>query len=56
MRQDLTVFPIVIFQKADVVTGLPPGRAEKLTQLDPKWMVGGDWAVVQTCQKIELLS
>ena len=33
--------------KADVMVGLEPGQAEKVTEQDPEWMVTGQWGVVQ---------
>lgn len=33
--------------KAELALGLQPGEAERLTQLDPDWMVNGRWAVIQ---------
>merc|ERR550519_1903180 len=29
--------------KADVMVGLEPGQAEKITKVDPQWMVSGQW-------------
>ena len=37
--------------KADVVTGLAPGKAEETAKKDPNWMTGGDWGVVQLATK-----
>jgi len=33
--------------KADVIVGLLPGQAEKLTEKDAKWMVTGQWGMIQ---------
>lgn len=33
--------------KADVVTGLDDGRAEKVSQEDEAWMVNGGWGLIQ---------
>lgn len=37
--------------KADVVTGLAPGKAEETFKKDPNWMTGGDWGVIQMASK-----
>ncbi|XP_055692988.1 damage-control phosphatase ARMT1 [Lutzomyia longipalpis] len=37
--------------KADLVAGLPPGRAEELTVKDPKWMESGEYGVIQFAPK-----
>ena len=41
------------FQKADVVTGLAEGQAEEITNKDPKWMINGEWGLIQMCPKQE---
>jgi hypothetical protein len=33
--------------KAEVVLGLPPGKAGELDQVDPDWMLNGEWGVIQ---------
>jgi len=33
--------------KADVMVGLEPGQAERITKVDPQWMVSGQWGVIQ---------
>jgi hypothetical protein len=33
--------------KAELVVGLPPGEAERLSRVDPKWMVNGTRGMVQ---------
>ena len=33
--------------KADIVTGLKEGQAETLNEADPKWMISGNYAVIQ---------
>ena len=38
--------------KADLVVGLAPGQAEKMTEKEEKWMVNGQYAVIQHCRKI----
>ena len=35
--------------KADVITGLKPGQAEETQRKSDKWMVSGDFAVIQFC-------
>lgn len=37
--------------KADVQLEVDHNLAEKITKLDPKWMVNGKWAVIQTFYK-----
>jgi len=37
--------------KADVVTGLEPGKAEETFKKDPDWMTGGNWGVIQFATK-----
>jgi len=39
--------------KADVVVGLKDGKAEELEAVTEKWMVCGEYAVVQFCDKLE---
>ena len=34
-------------QKADLVSGLPPGRSESLMASEPDWMITGKWALIQ---------
>ncbi len=43
-------------QKADVVTGLKEGQAEFAQGQDDKWMVNGNWGVIQFCTAISKLS
>lgn len=38
--------------KADVVVGLAEGKAQELEQLNEKWMVSGEYAVVQFCKNV----
>jgi len=47
--------PIVALRtvKADVATGLSEGQEQKLAEEDPKWMVNGEWALVQICDRRE---
>jgi len=33
--------------KADVMVGLELGQAERVTKVDPQWMVSGQWGVIQ---------
>lgn len=33
--------------KADVITGLPPGKAESLKKEDPNWMETGRFGLIQ---------
>jgi len=33
--------------KADVMVGLEPGQAERVTKMDSQWMVSGQWGVIQ---------
>jgi len=33
--------------KSDVIVGLPPGKAEELTQVDREWRVNGKRGVIQ---------
>jgi len=33
--------------KADVMVGLEPGQAERVTKVDSQWMVSGQWGVIQ---------
>ena len=40
-------------QKADVVTGLSEGQADKLSEEDPNWMINGEWGVIQFCGRIQ---
>lgn len=35
--------------KADVVTGLKDGEAERLNEIDKDWMINGSWGVIQLC-------
>jgi len=35
--------------KADVVTGLSEGQAESAQSLDEKWLINGEWGVIQLC-------
>ena len=53
--RDFNPAPLVSLRtlKADVVVGLADGRAEQLSEQDPKWMTNGDWAVIQFCQKVK---
>jgi len=44
-----TPFVILRTLKADVVTGMKEGEAEKMTEKDPEWMVSGDYAVIHYC-------
>lgn len=37
--------------KADVISGLEPGKAETLTELDQNWMKTGDYGVIQFVYK-----
>lgn len=38
--------------KADLVTGLEEGKAEKVKEQDKNWMINGNWAVAVFCDKI----
>ncbi|XP_053405223.1 damage-control phosphatase ARMT1-like isoform X2 [Mercenaria mercenaria] len=38
--------------KADLVTGLEEGQAEKVKKQDKHWMINGNWAVAVYCEKI----
>lgn len=42
-----TPFVVLRTMKADVVTGMKEGEAEKMSAKDPKWMISGDYAVIQ---------
>jgi hypothetical protein len=33
--------------KAEVVVGLPPGKAAEIEQVDSNWMLNGEWGVIQ---------
>jgi uncharacterized protein with ATP-grasp and redox domains len=33
--------------KAEMISGLPEGRAEELDRIDPDWLVNGRWGVIQ---------
>jgi len=35
--------------KADVVTGLSEGQAENAQSQDEKWLINGEWGVIQSC-------
>ena len=39
--------------KADVVVGLGDGKAKELQAIAENWMVSGEYAVVQFCEKLE---
>ncbi|XP_022117258.2 damage-control phosphatase ARMT1 isoform X1 [Pieris rapae] len=41
--------------KADLICGLPKGKADQLNALDAKWMEKGDYGVIQVCAKCEPL-
>jgi len=49
--------PVVTLRtlKADVVTGLAEGQAEAAQKQDPKWMINGEWGVIQLCKEIQKL-
>ena len=54
--QNESLFPFFLFfQKADIVTGLVDGQAEKARTKDPKWMINGDWGVIQLCTQVQKL-
>lgn len=38
--------------KADLVVGLAPGKSDETEQKDEKWMVNGQYAVIQFCDKV----
>ncbi len=38
--------------KADLVVGLAPGKAEEMASKDEKWMVNGQYAVIEFCDKL----
>ena len=38
-----------LLQKADVVTGLSEGQAENAQSQDEKWLINGEWGVIQSC-------
>ena len=38
--------------KADLVVGLSPGKSEETEAKDKNWMVGGQYAVIQYCDKV----
>ena len=37
--------------KADVVTGMEPGKAEEISKKDPNWMESGNWGVIQLARR-----
>ncbi|XP_077302999.1 damage-control phosphatase ARMT1-like isoform X2 [Arctopsyche grandis] len=37
--------------KADLISGLPPGKMEELNEKDNQWMEKGDYGVIQYCSK-----
>jgi len=40
--------------KADVQLEIDQKLAQQITKLDPKWMINGKWAVIQTFYKTEI--
>jgi hypothetical protein len=40
--------PLAILRvlKAELVIGLPPGKADEVGQIEPEWMVNGNWGVI----------
>ncbi|XP_060803840.1 damage-control phosphatase ARMT1 [Amyelois transitella] len=41
--------------KADLICGLPPGKAEELNQIDDQWMQTGEYGTILFCDKVEPL-
>ncbi|XP_053620651.1 damage-control phosphatase ARMT1-like isoform X2 [Plodia interpunctella] len=41
--------------KSEVICGLPKGKADQLSKLDPEWMEKGDYGVIQFSGKAEAL-
>ena len=42
-------------QKADVVVGLREDQVKVTEAMDEKWMVNGNWGVIQFCTKVVTL-
>jgi len=47
--------PIIALRtlKADVITGLAEGQADSAAAIDEKWLVDGEWGVIQYCPRIQ---
>ncbi|KAM3968995.1 damage-control phosphatase ARMT1 [Aphomia sociella] len=49
--------PIIALRtvKADLICGLPKGKYEQLNKIDERWMMTGDYGLIQYCPKAEPL-